>query len=583
MTVDSLIVAMVVLAIAFISSGMAVWLVASSRLLGALLCLAGTLLLASAVGTAAAPGGQLDSRPLYGAGLLALPLAVGAYPDLRWRNPVELLSLSTIALCGGFGVLYQGDVAGVMGLVIVSVLIAFVWWKIERADESSRLALLWLAFAVGFPTISGAYEGFVNPATANGAATAAAFTLVPISMAVGLIRPRVIDVRSLMVGFVVNVAAGLVVVALFMAFGSYLDMVRGQQPSLGTLAVVAALCAGGFQTARVILRGVIDQLLFGDRPDPLVAASHVGESIADDPVIALRAIRQALSLPYAALISGGKEVAASGTSVTNSRTIPLLLGTNEVGEIVVGLRAGELVLNKQDESVLRIVAPALAQAVHARGLAADLAESRGRAISDIEDERRRLRRDLHDGLGPTLTGVAYAADAARNVMANDPEAADALLAGLRADTASAIGEIRRLVDGLRPPALDQLGLVQAVRQKVGGMHTAAGELLTVTISAPDRMPELSAAAEVAAYRIAVEAVTNVARHARDGRVGVRFDVVGGSLLIEVTDHGRSTTWIPGVGMSSMRERAQEVGGTTTFSATSTGGKVTAMIPTALPS
>lgn len=578
MTVSVLSVALGLLGIAFLASGAAVWIIAGRRIVGTMIGLVGVLILASVAATIA--DGRLVAEPLLVAGLFVFPLAVTVYPTPKVRNPVDLLALLTVGTSGALAAIYQGEVAGVMGLCIATTLFAYVWWKIEQSDEDERLALLWLAFASGFPALSAGYESFVNPTTANGVPTAITFLLVPAAMAIGLIRPKIVDVRTLMVSAIVNVSAGLVVTSLFAGVVSSLQILGDDRlPGIGTLSVVAALCAIGFQSSRVVLRGVIDQLLFGDRPDPLVAASHVGESIADDPVLALRAIREALTLPYAALTSSGRRVASSGTPVTNTRSIPLRLGQDAVGEIVIGLRAGELALNKQDESVLRIVAPALAQAIHARALAEDLAESRGKAITAIEDERRRLRRDLHDGLGPTLTGVAYAADAARNVMGKDPAAADDLLARLRLDTASAISEIRRLVEGLRPPALDQLGLVQSIRQQASRMYAADGRLLHIGVDAPEPLPVLSAATEVAAYRIVIEALTNVARHSSASKAQVAMVTADGWLSLTIVDDGRNDSfWEPGVGLASMRERAEELGGTLRVMARKDGSTIDARLP-----
>lgn len=247
--------------------------------------------------------------------------------------------------------------------------------------------------------------------------------------------------------------------------------------------------------------------------------------------------------------------------------------------MVVGLRAGDLRLAPSDEHVLRIVAPLLAQTIRARALAEDLRASRGQAIAAIEEEHRRLRRDLHDGLGPTLTGVAFATDAARNKLRDDPAEAAALLTRLRSDTSDAIAEVRRLVEGLRPPALDELGLVAAVTQQARHMHTAAGIPLTVTVDAPDPMPGLPAAAEVAAYRIVVEALTNVARHSGSATAHVVLGLADGGLTITVDGSGvGGAAWTPGTGMSSMRERAEQVGGRLSAGARPDGGRVEAVLP-----
>ena len=290
-------------------------------------------------------------------------------------------------------------------------------------------------------------------------------------------------------------------------------------------------------------------------------------------------MREALVLPYASIRAGGEVLASSGAEVTHTRVLPLRLGEDEVGEVVVGLRAGDLGLSRADEDVLRIVAPLLAQTLRARQMSADLQRSREAVVAAVEEERRRLRRDLHDGLGPTLSGVAFATDAARNQVRSDPDKADALLVQLRSDTAHAITEIRRLVEGLRPPALDELGLEGAIRQHASTLHSSAGLRLPVSVSVAAALPALSAATEVAAYRIVVEALTNVARHAAATCASVSLEVGDRWLVLSVRDDGvAGGAWTPGVGIASMRERALQVGGTLTAYATDAGGVVEAALP-----
>ncbi len=283
-------------------------------------------------------------------------------------------------------------------------------------------------------------------------------------------------------------------------------------------------------------------------------------------------------LPYASISTDGVELAASGTAVTETRQLPLRRGDEIVGEVVVGLRPGTLTLSAEDEQVLRIVGPLLAQTLRARALALDLKESRTAAIAAIEEERRRLRRDLHDGLGPTLSGIAHTAAAARNTMATDPAAADALLEGLRSDAAAAVGEIRRLVYDMRPPALDELGLVAALRQQVSITHTPAGTPVRVFVEA-DELPMLPASVEVAAFRIANEAVTNSARHSGTDEVVLQIRHVGDELVVTVRDTGTSDgAWVPGVGLTSMRERAAEIGGSVEVTSNGNGSLVRALLP-----
>ena len=243
-------------------------------------------------------------------------------------------------------------------------------------------------------------------------------------------------------------------ISVFAGAAAVLEILGDEVPSVGVLAVIGVLAAMTFNPLQVMLRGVVDELLFGRRPDPLDAASRVAGQVGDDPAQALRVIREALLLPYAALRAGGRELAASGTADTHTRTFPL---DGAEAELVVGLRPGDLSLSSGDAHVLRLVAPLLAQTLRARALAADLQESREATITAVEEERRRLRRDLHDGLGPRLSGIAFTSDAVRNLVRADPDAADALLVQLRSDTTTAIEDIRRLVYAMRPPALDELG------------------------------------------------------------------------------------------------------------------------------
>lgn len=249
-----------------------------------------------------------------------------------------------------------------------------------------------------------------------------------------------------------------------------------------------------------------------------------------------------------------------------------------VGHLVVEGRDRRPV-DARDLRLLDELARPAGAAVAAAAMADALSESRTRLVQAREEERRRLRRDLHDGVGPTLAGVALGLDLVAARLAHDPAAARAMLADLKGETAGAVDDVRRLVDGLRPPALDELGLVRALRQQTDRLALRSPGL-DIRVDSDPALPQLSAAIEVAAYRIAVEAVTNSVRHACASSCHVQVDA-NGALRLEVVDDGSGIAdgTPPGVGLAAMRERAAEVGGSCTVApADGRGTRVVAVLP-----
>ena len=545
-----------------------------------LACALGTLL---AIAAWAAGHDTAAHHLMYGALALGGALALLTYPSLRWRHPVDFCAMVLVIGAGVLGTVYteRGEFTGTMLLVSAVTVIAHVWWRFEVSDEEDRLALLWTSLAICTSGIVFGHSSFLTTQGASIVIGSVLFASIGPAMAIGVRRPRVVDVRALIVQVLVLGTVVIVYIAIFVGAVAALDMLGQPTPSTGVHAVLGAAVAATFHPLRVVLRGVLDEMLFGDRPDPLDAATRVADRIGDDPVLALRAIREALVLPYASISVDGSELASSGTPVTYVRRLPLHLGGDMVGEIVVGLRPGDLGLSADDADVLRIVAPLLAQTLRARELAEQVQASRGQAIASIEEERRRLRRDLHDGLGPTLSGIAFTADAARNTLHDEPAVADDLLRRLRTEAGLAVGEIRRLVYDMRPPALDELGLVPALRQRAAGVRAASGQAMRIELEAPTTLPELSAAVEAAAYRIVLEALTNAARHSGADSAQVLIEVEAGCLAVTVRDAGVSHgEWTPGVGFASMRERALELGGTLTVDRGEEGAWVRAVLPLA---
>jgi two-component system NarL family sensor kinase len=547
---------------------------------GALMVLGGTGLLAASAGAWVLDAAGVQRIAIVSAAI-PIALAVLLFPDGRLIGaPGALAALACVGVAVAGVIAPRSDtVVGNALFALALVLLCAQWWRFESGDDATRRALLWILLALGAVALIGAPLYFAAP---NALGTALALLLllgVPVALTVGAVAPDVTDVRALIARSLLYGLTSMLVIAVFTAAAALIGALGDGPGSPGALSLVAVGCALLFQPTRTLLRGVVTPLLFGDRLDPVSAASHVGDRMSDDPVAALRALREVLAVPYAQLSDESGPIAASGQPSTELRRLPLHIGAVGVGTLTVGLRPGEVRLTEADSSVLRIVAPALAQVVRSRALAAQLHESRGRLIAAVEDERRRLRRDLHDELGPTLTGVAYAADAARNLVNSDPLGAVDLLAGLRAETARAIADIRRLVHGLRPPALDELGLAQAVSQRASSMFAADGSALQVEVDVPAVLPELPAAVEVAAYRIVVEALTNVSRHAATDRAWVQMAVVDSALVVQVRDAGASSgQWLPGVGMRSMRERAEALGGSVGVTSGPAGAMVSARLP-----
>ena len=253
---------------------------------------------------------------------------------------------------------------------------------------------------------------------------------------------------------------------------------------------------------------------------------------------------------------------------------PLYYQRAQVGELWTAPRSPGERLTSADLALIEQVAQHAGPAVHAAALAADLQHSREQIVLAGEDERRRLHRDLHDGLGPQLAGLVLRIDAARNWLHRDPAKTEELLAELKQQAQGAVGDVRRIVYGLRPAALDQLGLEAALRQYAA---RAGGEQLQIEVTVLEVLPPLDAAVEVAAYRIALEAVANVVHHAGARHCAVKLCMdnrdTGGELLLEISDDGRGLpqTMHFGVGLHSMRQRAAELGGLCTIESPPGGG------------
>lgn len=509
-----------------------------------------------------------------------LSLAVACYPRAQ-PDAISLTLLSAVGLAGTVMVLVTPAVDW-MPLTIVLFGLLAIWWTWENGDAQTRRALMWSTTAWLGAGLLIALVSFTGDALAGAAVDLGPLVPLlclagPIAMVVGAVRGDVVDVRGIVTPLVVNATVVAVFVAVAVGALAVVEADRGSPLPLGVVVLACAGLAFAVRPLQVVLRGVVHEVLFGKRPDPLRAASGLVGEVADSPQAGLDALREAMLLPYAAIESGGRVELHSGELVTHTRAFVLDSADQADTHLVVGLRPGDLRLSADDEQVLRIVTPLFAQTVRAGRLAERLRGSAEREIAAVEEERRRLRRDLHDGIGPLLSGAAFTADAAANRLTDSPAESAALIAAARGEVTKALDEIRRIALDLRPPALDQLGVAGALRQRAASTYGSDGRPIEVDVQV--EVGPLPAAIEVTAYRIAVEALTNAARHSFARQVRIEMTEDGDTMRIEVTDDGASPgPWIAGIGLASMRERVELLGGTVHAGPSSTGGRVEATLP-----
>ena len=362
-----------------------------------------------------------------------------------------------------------------------------------------------------------------------------------------------------------------------------LRLYSGVHEQIIGLAVIMVLA---IELLSARLHRFVDWLLYGQRSDPVAATARLARPIANSDVAhtleeLLAALGETLRLSYVGVrINEPASITEVGLDVGSATlAVPIRRAGRELGVLRAGRRGQPL--DRRDERLLEAAAAQIRLVLHARSLTEEVRTAREELISGIEEERRRLRREIHDGVGPTLAGIALGAESAERAVDQDPARARQLLSCLRTDVAGLVAEVRRVVDGLRPALLDELGLVGSLRQLARSIEERSG--VAVTVDATDQV-SLPAAVEVAAYRIAAEALTNLARHATPQRARLRLEPIDESLLLEISDDGRGGAGDRpgGIGMGSMRQRAEDVGGTLQVTSDRTGTVVRARLPLETP-
>ncbi len=473
------------------------------------------------------------------------------------------------------------------GGFVISALAAQVIRYRHISTRAQQQQVKWVAFGL-LVAFAGLFAGvFLVAPNANDAHPSAialrllgltdgyvVLLLIPLSIGIAIWRFQLWDIDLLLHRTLVYGALTGAVVAIYVAVVTAMSQLfRIEKGSLLPSLLATALVAVLFQPLRTRVQHAASHLLYGQRDDPYAVLSRLGErlsaTLAPDAVLpaVTQTICEMLKLPYATIDlrngQGFSTAASNGTPEPVSLCLPLVYQHETVGRLCLAPRARGEPFDAVDRRLLQDLARQAGVAAHAVGLASELQHARERLVTGREEERRRLRRDLHDGLGPLLGGFLLKIGVAEDLVGQDPAAARALLSDLKTQTRSAIDDIRRLVYALRPAALDELGLIGALRE--GAAACERSDLrLRVTIDTPEPLPPLPAAVEVAAFRIAQEALTNVVRHA-DARcctVSFSFDVPD-MLCLDIVDDGRGLAvgQPRGLGLANMRERAEELGGT----------------------
>lgn len=535
-------------------------------------------------------------------GLLLFPN--GRLPSPRWRPMRWLCLAQAVALLLGLlfspGLLDYPDRANPTGLagglgsvaegltwsiVLIAPLSAACAWSLGRrrglaADEVAALRLVrpaaWLLSAAWWAAL------VITAVTGESVGALPAEMLGMMALAVtawiAIRRYRLFDGRQVLNRGLVYGLLTALVGAVYLAAAGLVRLLLPAQLGTAVAVVVAVLAALPLQDA---LQRAANRVVYGYRDDPYGMLVQLGRRLealaAPDDVLPAVAgtVQVALRLAAVSVQVNGVTLARAGARAGGVvEEFPLLFAGETIGAL--GVETRDDVVTTAERRLLTVLAGQVATVAHAVTLRADLLRSRERLIGAAEEERRRLRRDLHDGLGPALAGVVLGLQRARRRLPGDTTAAAEQLDALTGQTQDAVAEVRRLVYGLRPPALDELGLVGALTEQgrsLGGIE----------VQGPGQEPELPAAVEVAAYRIALEAMTNAVRHAQAAVITVRVRV-DDALRLDVADDGRGLPagYQAGVGISSMRERAAELGGVCVIEArTPRGTLVRATLPLAV--
>ena len=454
--------------------------------------------------------------------------------------------------------------------------------KLRRADAAMRRQIGWYTFGYAVTLVILVLAVATNLPSG---VLAVAPVAIAAGAAIGILQYRLYDLDLLINRTLVWVALTALCAALYVICVGFFQRLFANATTLGSL-LATGVVAVAFQPLRIRLQHAVNRLVYGYRDQPDVVQREIARSIetttdADAVLPALAdTLARSLGLQGVVLeVDGGPQFRARcGTERPDLAEAALARHGATTLRVLITPRRGNAVAAR-DRRLVAGVAPAVAAAAESQRLNRALEQSRLRALATLAEEQRRMRRDLHDGLGPVLIGLRMTIGSARQIAATEPAVADELLADAQHEAQSAIDDVRRLARDLRPSALDDLGLAAALDDQLSRILGTGCRLEFVASLRDGPIP---AAAEVAAYRIACEAALNVVRHAQATQCSVQLSADMTKLQLRVADDGVGYAEpAPGVGLRSMRERAEELGGSIEIqSAPGAGTTIRAELPIA---
>jgi signal transduction histidine kinase len=416
------------------------------------------------------------------------------------------------------------------------------------------------------------------------------FIVVLAAMTVAVVRNHLFEVQIVVRRWGLRLIALVVATAGVLALWRLLVMPRTRPAGwlmAATGALIAALCV-----TIALLNRALQRRLFGARADSdvmIAALSPRTTPVVTDEsglVAALDVLMHALRLSFVHLdltMPGMTPLSVSrGASLQPDRVMPLYAGEVHVGQLSLAVRPGLEPLGRADERLLDALGHVLASSAYNLGLQHALRKALAQAVTAREEERRYFRREIHDGIGPLLAAALLRTETAMVLPSGSPDQTESLQK-LHALQKVALTDVRGLVEGLRPPALDHGGLPSALQQhaELSAVKTAP-DSSAVRFEVSGDLSILPAAVEVAAYRIGQEAISNATKHAGAQHITVRMTRTDNGLTIEIDDDGIGVSVNgnrSGVGLASMSERATELGGWCTNEHSPNGGtRVMAWLP-----